>query len=279
MPCITEIHDLSMPELQPYAGLTQAQLRSRQRPEQGLLIAESVNVILAALEAGYEPVSLLMERRKLPSLPQALLERCAGIPLYVGGRELLAGLTGYELTRGVLCALRRRPLPGMRAVCEGARRIAVLESMTDTTNMGAVFRSAAALGMDAVLLTPDCCDPLSRRAARVSMGGVFRVPWTYITPEDGAWPAGGIACLHEMGFALAALALRENALPVDSPALKREVKLAVVLGTEGSGLREETIAQCDYAVIIPMSHGVDSLNVAAAGAVAFWELGRMKNRE
>lgn len=270
MPQIIRIEDLSLPGLAPYVSLTQAQLRSRQRPQEGLFIAESVNVIAAALEAGYEPVSMLMEEKKAASLDPGLLSLCGDIPIYTGGRALLAGLTGYELTRGVLCAMRRRPLPDMRTVCRGARRVAVLEGIVDTTNMGAVFRAAAALSMDAVLLTPSCCDPLSRRALRVSMGCVFRVPWAY-TP---AWPGEGLSALREMGFATAAMALDERAIRVDDPVLRAQDRLAIVLGTEGDGLAASTIAQCDYTVMIPMGNGVDSLNVAAAGAVAFWELGK-----
>ena len=270
MPVI-EISDLNLPELAPYIGLTQAQLRSRQTPENGLLIAESEKVITAALDAGFEPVSMLMERRKLEPLA-GLLARCPQIPVYTGERELLAGLTGYALTRGVLCAMKRKPTGGLEVILDGAERVAVLEGIVDTTNMGAIFRNAAALGMDAVLLTRDCCDPLSRRALRVSMGTVFKVPWAYVDEQPGK----GLAWLKEKGFSLAALALREDSVSIDDPALRSESRLAVLLGTEGDGLRQETIDLCDYTVMIPMSHGVDSLNVAAAGALAFWELG--KNR-
>lgn len=263
-----EIDNLSMPELDPYARLTRAQLLRCHAPGEGLFIAESAKVIEAALDAGYEPVSLLMERKQAEALEDSLLKRCGDIPVYTAAREVLAGLTGYALTRGVLCVMRRRQPAGMQAVCCTARRVAVLESIVDTTNMGAIFRCAAALHMDAVLLTQDCCDPLSRRAARVSMGSVFKVPWAYI---PGDWQAR----LKGMGFATAAMALDERALCVDHPALKAQEKLAIVLGTEGDGLAPSTIARCDYTVMIPMSHDVDSLNVAAAAAVAFWELGRV----
>lgn len=262
---VIEISDLSLPELDPYTRLTRAQMLRREGG--GMFIAESAKVIEAALDAGYEPVSLLMERRQIAPLRDSLLLRCGDIPVYTAEREVLAGLTGYALTRGVLCAMRRRALPDMAQACRGARRIAVLERIVDTTNMGAIFRCAAALHMDAVLLTQDCCDPLSRRSARVSMGSVFKVPWAYMPKE---WPE----TLREMGFATAAMALDERALDVDDPRLKAQQRLAVVLGTEGDGLADATIARCDYTVMIPMSHGVDSLNVAAAAAVAFWELGR-----
>ena len=265
---LIEITDLHAPELAPYAGLTRAQLQNRQHPEEGLFIAESVPVIEAALAAGYAPVSLLMERRKLGALKDTLLARCPGVPVYTAERDVLAGLTGYALTRGVLCAMRRKPLPDHACVCRSARRIAVLENIVDTTNMGAIFRSAAALGMDAVLITPSCCDPLARRCLRVSMGGVFRVPWAYLPEKD---PIGAV---QQLGFACAALALDPRAIPVTDPALRAHDHLALVLGTEGSGLAPETIRRCDHTVIIPMHNGVDSLNVATAAAVAFWELGK-----
>ena len=264
MTSIIEIDDLSCPELDPYARLTRAQLLRRQ---EGLFIAESVKVIEAALDASCAPISLLMERRQIDALRESLLSRCGDIPVYTADREVLAGLTGYALTRGVLCAMRRPPLKDMQDVCRSAARIAVLEGIVDTTNMGAIFRCAAALHMDAVLLTQDCCDPLSRRALRVSMGTVFKVPWAY-APQD--WQER----LKEMGFATAAMALDERALNVNDPGIKAQERLAVVLGTEGDGLADATIARCDYTVMIPMSNGVDSLNVAAAAAVAFWELGR-----
>lgn len=274
MPNIIEITDLHLPELAAYTSLTRAQLCDKRSPENGLMIAESPHVIEAALDAGYAPVSLLMERKKAAALADSLLARCGDIPVYTASRETLASLTGYTLTRGVLCALRRRPLPDMQAVCRGARRIAVLEGIVDTTNMGAIFRSAAALHMDGVLLSSTCCDPLSRRALRVSMGSVFKVPWAYIAPEDGAWPQEALVRLRSMGFACAAMALRDDSLSVDAPMLKAQARLAILLGTEGDGLSPEAIAGCDYTVKIPMSHGVDSLNVAAASAVAFWEMGK-----
>ena len=270
---IVEIRDLFTPELDVYTRLTRAQLENRRNPEEGLFIAESEKVIGYALYAGYTPVSLLMERRKAQALAGSLLVRCGDVPVYTADREVLAQLTGYALTRGVLCAMRRRPLPGMAEVCRGARRIAVLEGITDTTNMGAIFRSAAALHMDAVLLTPSCCDPLSRRSLRVSMGSVMMIPWT-VMPRETVWPQEGMDMLAAMGFRTAAMALSNDSVPVDDPRLKAEERLAIVLGTEGDGLCRETIARCDYTVRIPMSHGVDSLNVAAASAVAFWELGR-----
>lgn len=272
MSTIIELTDLSRPELDPYARLTEAQLRSRQTPEKGLFIAESAKVIGHALDAGYEPVSFLMERRQLKGEAESLIARCAAAPVYTGERELLLALTGYELTRGVLCAMRRHALPTVEAVCAGARRVAVLERLADPTNVGAVFRSAAALGMDAVLVTPDCCDPLHRRAVRVSMGTVFQVPWTRIGETAADWPGAGMATLKAMGFRTAAMALDERAVSIEDPALTLEERLAVVLGTEGDGLSAKTIADCDYTVCIPMSAGVDSLNVAAASAVAFWQL-------
>ena len=276
---IIEITDISAPELDAYVRLTEAQLRSRLRPEDGLFIAESPNVITSAMEAGYQPVSFLMERRHAAGKAAPLIARCPGAPVYVSDRDTLHALTGYPLTRGVLCAMRRRPLPRVEDVCRDARRVAVLEGVVDATNIGAIFRGAAALGMDAVLLTPTCCDPLNRRAARVSMGTVFMVPWTYIGSTPGDWPEAGLERLRRMGFRSAALALSDASVPIDDPALAREPRLALVLGTEGDGLAETTIARCDYTARIPMSRGVDSLNVAAAGAVAFWVLGRRNTEQ
>ena len=270
MPHIIEITDLSAPELDVFARLTEAQLRSRRAPERALFIAESPKVIGHALDAGYEPVSLLMERRQLEGPARDILARCGDVPLYTAGRDTLAALTGYELTRGVLCAMRRPALPEVSALCASARRLAVLDGIVDPANVGAIFRSAAALGMDGVLLTPSCCDPLYRRAARVSMGAVFQIPWCRLEREHADWPS----LLREQGFKTAALALRDDALPIDAPALARESRLALVLGTEGDGLSEPVIQGCDYTVLIPMSHGVNSLNVAMASAVAFWQLGR-----
>ena len=269
---ITEISSFDAPELDAYARLTERQLMNRDRPEDGLFIAESPKVIARALEAGYEPVSLLMERKRLEGEEAEIIARCGEIPVFVSEVSVLKELTGFPLTRGTLCAMRRRPEPRVEDICAGARRIAVLENIQNPTNLGAIFRSAAALGMDAVLLTPDCTDPLYRRCVRVSMGTVFQVPWAHIGAEAADWPASGMARLTAMGFKTAALALRDDSCSVDDPALMAEPKLALVLGTEGDGLCNDTIAGCDYTVRIPMTHGVDSLNVAAASAVAFWQL-------
>ena len=268
MPNIIEINDISAPALDVYARLTEAQLKNRLHPEDGLFIAESPVVIGYALDAGYAPVSLLMERRHIAGKAAALIARCGDIPVYTAPDEALAKLTGYPLTRGVLCAMRRPAPASVEAVCENAHRVAVLEGIVDTTNIGAIFRSAAALGMDAVLLSPSCCDPLNRRAVRVSMGTVFQVPWA----RFDTWPGAGLDRLHALGFRTAAMALNDDSVSIDDPALQAIPRLAVVLGTEGDGLARATIAQCDYTVKIPMAHGVDSLNVAAAGAVAFWQL-------
>jgi tRNA G18 (ribose-2'-O)-methylase SpoU len=270
---IREITDLSAPELDVFARLTQAQLRNRLEPEKGIFIAESPKVIGTALDAGYTPVSLLMERSKIDTQAKQILARCpADVPVYTGPREVLAQLTGYELTRGVLCAMRRPKPKSLDELCVGARRLAVLEGIVDSTNIGAIFRSAAALGIDAVLLSPTCCDPLCRRAVRVSMGTVFQVPWGYFGGENAAWPQPALARLRALGFKTAAMALREDSIPLDDARLAGEEKLAIVLGTEGTGLAADTIASCDYTVLIPMAHHVDSLNVAAASAVAFWQL-------
>ena len=269
---IIEIDDLTLTELDPFARLTEGQLRSRQAPEKGLFIAESAKVIGHALDAGYAPVSFLMERRHIDGLARDLLARCPDTPVYTADRSVLASLTGYELTRGMLCAMRRPRLPSVDEVCAGARRLAVLEGIVDPTNVGAIFRSAAALGVDAVLATPTCCDPLHRRAVRVSMGTVFQVPWTFIGSSASDWPQEGLATLHHLGFRTAALALSDRSVSIEDPVLMAEERLAIVLGTEGDGLSAATVAGCDYTVRIPMSHGVDSLNVAAAGAVAFWQL-------
>lgn len=269
---IIEITDFAAPELDVYARLTEGQLKSRADLTKGLFIAESPNVILRALDGGYEPVSLLMERKHIEGQAREVVERCGDIPLYTAPLPVLTQLTGFPLTRGVLCAMRRRPLPTLETVLKGARRIAVLEDIMNPTNVGAIFRSAAALGMDAVLLTPSCSDPLYRRAVRVSMGTVFQIPWTHIGEELTDWPHPGIETLQNLGFKTAAMALREDSVSIDDPGLMAEDRLAVVLGTEGEGLADGTIADCDYTVRIPMSHGVDSLNVAAASAVAFWQL-------
>lgn len=269
---IIEITDLSAPELAVFAHLTEAQLRNRLEPEQGVFIAESPKVIRRALDGGCEPLALLMERRHLTGQGQELLERCPQIPVYTADREVLAQLTGYTLTRGILCAMRRPRQAEVETLCADARRIAVLEGIVDSTNIGAIFRSAAALHMDAVLLTPTCCDPLCRRAARVSMGTVFQVPWTYIGSDHTHWPHPGLERLKALGFRTAAMALSDRSVNIEDPALMAEERLAIILGTEGDGLAAETIAHCDYTVRIPMAHGVDSLNVAAASAVAFWQL-------
>lgn len=270
MPVI-EITHIDAPELAVFSHLTEAQLRNRLEPEQGIFIAESPKVIARALDAGCQPVSLLMERRKF-NAAREIVERCGDIPIYTGERALLAELAGYTLTRGILCAMRRPALPSVEELCANARRVAVLEGMVDATNVGAIFRSAAALHMDAVLVTPTCCDPLYRRAARVSMGTVFQIPWTRIGEDPGQWPHPGLDRLHALGFETAAMALRDDALSIEDPRLMAAHKLAIVLGTEGDGLCAATIDGCDYTVRIPMSHGVDSLNVAAAAAVAFWQL-------
>lgn len=267
MPNIIEIRSLSAPEVEVFARLTEAQLKNRLRPEDGLFIAESPKVIGYALDAGCAPVSLLMERRHIAGKAAALVARMGDIPVYTADDAVLAQLVGYPLTRGVLCAMRRPEPLSVEAACAGARRVAVLEDIVDATNVGAIFRSAAALGVGAVLLTPRCCDPLNRRAVRVSMGGAFQVPWARFE----AWPEG-LSRLHAMGFKAAALALNENALDIDDARLAAEPRLALVLGTEGDGLTAATVAACDFTARIPMSRGVDSLNVAAAAAVAFWEL-------
>ena len=272
MPQIIEITDLSRPELDVFCRLTEAQLRNRLEPEKGVFIAESPTVIGLALDAGYEPLALLTERKFIEGKAAGIIARCGEIPLYTGEREVLARLTGYELPRGVLCAMRRPLLLPVEQVCAEARRVAVLEGIVDSTNIGAIFRSAAALSVDAVLLTPSCCDPLCRRAARVGMGTVFQVPWTRIGDTVADWPRAGMQRLHAMGFHTVAMALSDTAVSIEDPRLAAWDKLAIVLGTEGDGLAAETIAACDDTVCIPMAHGVDSLNVAAASPLAFWQL-------
>jgi len=267
---LVELTSLERPELALYAGLTNAQLRCRLEPEKGVLIAESPKVIRTALDAGLAPLSFLMERRRLEQA-RALYEPY-DVPVYTGERALLASLTGYELTRGVLCAMRR-PAPAQpEAVCRDVRRAAVLEGLADASNLGAIFRSAAALGIGAVLLSPSCCDPLCRRAIRVSMGAVFRIPWARLGTGAPDWPGPAFSRLRALGFQSAALAPRDGALPIDDPRLVRAARLALVLGAEGDGLTAGTIAACDYTVKIPMSRDIDSLNVGAAAAVAFWQL-------
>lgn len=274
MPNIIEITDFHAPELDPYARLTQNQLRNRLEPEKGIFIAESPKVIDRALDAGYKPVSLLMERKQITGPAAGILSRCGDAPVYTADREMLAELTGFELTRGVLCAFRRPAPRPVEELCKNARRMVVLEGIVDSTNVGAIFRSAAALNMDAVLINPSCCDPLCRRAVRVSMGTVFQVPWGQLGETPADWPEKGMDILHSLGFKTAAMALSDRSVSIDDEQLAKEPKLAIVLGTEGDGLAAGTIASCDYTVKIPMSHGVDSLNVAAASAVAFWQLGR-----
>lgn len=265
---IIEITDFSALELDVYARLTEAQLLNRFEPAKGMFIAESPKVIHRALDGGCQPVSLLMERKDIEGAAREVIARCPDIPVYTADEELLCNLTGYHLTRGVLCAMRRPKRPGLAEICAGAGRIVILENVQNPTNVGAIFRSAAALGMDAVLLTPGCSDPLYRRSARVSMGTVFQIPWTY----TDSWPEAGMAQLERLGFKTAAMALSDDSVSIDDPRLMAEKKLAVVLGSEGDGLTANTIAKCDYTVKIPMYHGVDSLNVAAASAVAFWQL-------
>jgi len=274
MPNIIEITDFHAPELDPYARLTQNQLRNRLEPEKGIFIAESPKVIDRALDAGYKPVSLLMERKQITGPAAGILSRCGDAPVYTADREMLAELTGFELTRGVLCAFHRPAPCPVEELCKNARRVAVLEGIVDSTNVGAIFRSAAALNMDAVLINPSCCDPLCRRAVRVSMGTVFQVPWGQLGETPADWPEKGMDILHSLGFKTAAMALSDRSVSIDDEQLAKEPKLAIVLGTEGDGLAADTIASCDYTVKIPMSHGVDSLNVAAASAVAFWQLGK-----
>ncbi len=274
MPNIIEIMDFHAPELDPYARLTQNQLRNRLEPEKGIFIAESPKVIDRALDAGYKPVSLLMERKQITGPAAGILSRCGDAPVYTADREMLAELTGFELTRGVLCAFHRPAPRPVEELCKNARRVAVLEGIVDSTNVGAIFRSAAALNMDAVLINPSCCDPLCRRAVRVSMGTVFQVPWGQLGETPADWPEKGMDILHSLGFKTAAMALSDRSVSIDDEQLAKEPKLAIVLGTEGDGLAADTIASCDYTVKIPMSHGVDSLNVAAASAVAFWQLGK-----
>ena len=274
MPNIIEITDFHAPELDPYARLTQNQLRNRLEPEKGIFIAESPKVIDRALDAGYKPVSLLMERKQITGPAAGILSRCGDAPVYTADREMLAELTGFELTRGVLCAFHRPAPRPVEELCKNARRVAVLEGIVDSTNVGAIFRSAAALNMDAVLINPSCCDPLCRRAVRVSMGTVFQVPWGQLGETPADWPEKGMDILHSLGFKTAAMALSDRSVSIDDEQLAKEPKLAIVLGTEGDGLAAGTIASCDYTVKIPMSHGVDSLNVAAASAVAFWQLAR-----
>jgi tRNA G18 (ribose-2'-O)-methylase SpoU len=272
MPNVIEITDFSAPELDVYARLTEAQLLNRFEPAKGMFIAESPKVIHRALDAGCVPVSLLMERKDIEGSAAEIIARCPEIPVFTADEDLLCNLTGYHLTRGVLCAMRRPALPTVEDICRTARRVVVLENVQNPTNVGAIFRSAAALGMDAVLLTPGCSNPLYRRSARVSMGTVFQIPWTFIGSETTDWPHPGMDKLKEMGFKTVSMALRDDSYSIDDPRLRQEEKLAILMGSEGDGLTDDTLASCDFTVKIPMYHGVDSLNVAAASAVAFWEL-------
>lgn len=277
---IIKISDFSDPKLDVFVRLTGAQLRNKLEPEKGIFIAESPTVIEVALNSGYEPVSLLTDERLLNSDVKGIIQKCADIcpdmTIYTSDRDTLANLTGFELTRGALCAMKRKPLVLSDELCKDARRIAVLEEIADSTNIGAIFRSAAALGIDAVLVTPTSCDPLCRRALRVSMGTVLQVPWTRICENKADWLNNGIEKLHSLGFRTAAMALSDNSVSIDNPSLMEEERLAIILGAEGDGLARSTISKCDYTVKIPMSHGVDSLNVAAASAVAFWQLCKSK---
>lgn len=273
MPTIIEITDLNTPELDIYARLTENQLLHYYEPAPGLFIAESPKVVERALDAGCIPCSILIENKHLDGEARSIIERCGDIPVYTADFDVLTNLTGFPLTRGMLCAMHRPKLPTVEEVCAGAQRIAVLENVMNPTNIGAIFRSAAALGMDAVLLTPACSNPLYRRAIRVSMGTVFQIPWTFLD-ESSTTDTSYIARLKELGFQTAAMALKDNSTTIDDPRLSAADKLAVILGTEGDGLADSTITDCDYTVLIPMAHGVDSLNVAAASAVAFWELSK-----
>ena len=270
---IIEITDFESPELDIYARLSENQLLNRHEPEKGIFIAESPKVVERALDAGYEPISLLLERKHIDGQAKDVIDRCGNIPVYTAEFDVLTKLTGFQLTRGVLCAMRRPALPSVEDVCKGARRIAILENVVNPTNVGAIFRSAAALNIDALLLTPACSNPLYRRAIRVSMGTVFQIPWTYLGAEVSESPEVDIKRIKELGFKTAAMALKEDSVNIDDASLMAEDKLAIILGTEGDGLASSTITDCDYTVCIPMSHGVDSLNVAAASAVAFWQLG------
>lgn len=276
MPNIIEITDFEAPELDIYARLSEGQLLNRHEPEKGLFIAESPKVIERALDAGCAPVSLLLEKKHIDGQAKDIVARCENIPVYTAEFDILTKLTGFKLTRGALCAMRRPQLPSIENVCSGARRIAILENVMNPTNVGAIFRSAAALNIDAILLTPACSNPLYRRAIRVSMGTVFQIPWTFIGDAMDQWPYPGLSLIKNLGFKTAAMALSDDSVSIDAPELMAEEKLAIILGTEGEGLASCTIADCDYTVKIPMSHGVDSLNVAAASAVAFWQLGRSR---
>ncbi len=274
MPNIIEIREFEAPELDVYARLTENQLLHIDEPRRGYFIAESPKVIERALDAGCEPVSFLVERSQIQGEAAGVIARSGDTPVYTAEEEVLRRLTGFPMTRGALCCLRRPELPTVEEICKDAKRIAILENVVNPTNVGAIFRSAAALHMDAVLLTPGCSNPLYRRASRVSMGTVFQIPWTYTCDKTSQWPDPALDRIQSMGFKTAAMALKEDSVSIDDPRLEQEDKLAIILGTEGDGLADSTIAGCDYTVLIPMSHDVDSLNVAAASAVAFWQLGK-----
>lgn len=280
MPDIIQITNFDAPELDIYARLTEAQLLHINEPTEGIFIAESPVVISRALDAGYTPISILVEDRQLDKDVLPVFAEYDDLPVFTAPFDVLTALTGYKLTRGLLCAMKRKPLPSVQAICTPASRIAVLEDIVNPTNIGAIFRSAAALNIDAILLTPNCCDPLYRRAIRVSMGTVFQIPWTYIDnkKKPQKQPLSYTHMLKQFGFKTVAMALKEDSVSIDDPRLMAEDKLAIILGTEGDGLAEQTIEDCDYTVQIPMSHGVDSLNVAAASAVAFWQLGSRNNK-
>ena len=273
---IIEITDINAPELDAFARLTENQLRSRKNPEKGKFIAESRTVVELALDAGCEPLAILAERGMIEGQGAEIIGRCGKVPVYTAEKELLEGLIGFALSRGILALMKRPQAKTAAEVCEGASRIAVLENIMDATNVGAIIRSAAALGVDGVLLSPSCSDPLIRRAARVSMGTVFQIPWAYITDDTALWAERGVELLHELGFKTAAMALSDSSVSISDGRLKAAERLAIILGTEGTGLTAATVSASDFVVKIPMEHGVDSLNVAAASAVAFWELGRHK---
>ena len=271
---IIEITDFEDPKLDVYARTKEIQLLNRANPEDGIFIAESPKVVERALDAGYEPISILVEKKHVEGEAKQIIKRCGQIPVYTAEFDVLTKITGFKLTRGMLCAMHRRKLPSMREICENAKRIAVLEEVVNPTNIGAIFRSAAAMHMDAVLLTPACSNPLYRRAIRVSMGTVFQIPWTYLNADEKTPTKSYVQELHNLGFQTAAMALCDDSISIDDPVLETVEKLAIVLGSEGDGLTASTISDCDYTIRIPMSHGVDSLNVAAASAVAFWQLAK-----
>lgn len=277
MSSIIEITDLSDSNLDLYFRLTENQLRNRKNELEGVFIAESKTVVTLALDAGYQPISLLLQRSQIENRGKELIERCPNIPIYTADDELLSQMTGFSLSRGVIAAMKRPVLPSASEICKNAKRIVILENIADSTNVGAIIRSAAALGIDGILITPSCSDPLLRRSARVSMGTVFQIPWTYIGKAD-EWPEKSMDLLHSFGFKTVSMALTDKSISIDNPTLKKEERLAIIMGTEGNGLKPDTIRLCDYTVKIPMYHNVDSLNVAAASAVAFWEL-RSQNFE